>query len=159
MFVPRQLKKELFSQESCHSQNFIYENLKSPLLKRKIQVCPTDLISCESHEWLKVPFTIFSHHGMIEYEWIYDRIFMLLNDFILFSHSPLFSFQLMHFRNSFCYRTENNWNFKCQNFESCRPLGDKPHFSSPLGIAEISRLSKFSIYSEIILLKTFTKHF
>ena len=36
LVIPREfLKKELFSQESYHSQNFIYETLKSPLLKTR----------------------------------------------------------------------------------------------------------------------------
>ena len=34
LVVPRDLKNELFSQETYHSQNFRYETLKSPLLKK-----------------------------------------------------------------------------------------------------------------------------
>ena len=71
LVVPRGLKKnELFSQETYNSQNFRYETLKSPLLKN--QVCPSYLVSCESHRRLKVHFVIFTDHRMNEYELIYD---------------------------------------------------------------------------------------
>ena len=52
-------KSELFSQETYHSQNFRYETLRSPLLKKKLSM-PSYLISCESHKRLKVHFCSFS---------------------------------------------------------------------------------------------------
>ena len=38
-------------------------------------------------------------------------------------------------------------------------LGDKPHSFVSLGIADISRFPKLSIYSETVLLKTFLRQF
>ena len=55
LVVRRELKKkELFSQETYQSQNFRYETLKSPLLKK------TKCVPHESHKRLKVHFLSFS---------------------------------------------------------------------------------------------------
>ena len=45
--------------------------------------------------------------------------FMRLKDF----REPLLSFEFMHFRNSFCYRIENNWSFKYKILSRAGPLG------------------------------------
>ena len=79
-------------------------------------MCPTCLISCESHELLKVPFC---HFHLSENEWIYEWTFMVLKDFRV----PLLSFELIHVRNFFCYRIENNWNFKYKILSLVSPLG------------------------------------
>ena len=39
------------------------------------------------------------------------------------------------------------------------PLGKNLIFLSPLGIAEILEFSELSVYTEVVLLKTFTQHF
>ena len=61
-------------------------------------------------------FIIFTHHRMNEYERIYDRTCLLLNDFI----QPLFSFQSMHFRIPFAIeqRTTEILAFS-QHYELC----------------------------------------
>ena len=53
---------------------------------------------------------------------------MLLKDF----RESLFSFKLICFRNSFCYRIENSWSFKYKILGHAGPLGEKPHFFVPL---------------------------
>ena len=68
---------------------------------------------------------------------------MLLKDF----REPLLSFELIYFRNSFCYRIEN------KILGHVGPLGKNLNFLSPLGLPE------FSIYTEVLLLKTFPQHF
>ena len=80
---------------------------------------------------------------------------MLLNDF----REPLLSFELMHFRNSFCYRIENNCSFKYEISSSVGPLGTNLIFFVSLGTAEILRFSELSMFSEVVLLKTFLQHF
>ena len=53
MFVQREIRKEIFSHEPSTVAILKIssdETLKSPLLKKKIKVCRTDLISCESRE-------------------------------------------------------------------------------------------------------------
>ena len=88
-------------------------------------VCPTYLISCESHKWFTVPFRHFQR--MTEYESKYDWTFMLLKDF----REILLSFELMHFRNSFCSRIENNWSFKYKILRRAGPLGTNLIFCLP----------------------------
>ena len=61
----------------------------------------------------------------------------------------------MDFRNSFCYRIENNSNFKYEILSHVGPLGTNLTFFLSLGIAEISGFSKLSIYSEIVHSKPF----
>ena len=61
----------------------------------------------------------------------------------------------MDFRNSFCYRIENNSNFKYEILSDVGPLGTNLTFFLSLGIAEISGFPKLSIYSEIVHSKPF----
>ena len=91
---------------------------------------------------------------MNEYELKHDQKFMLLKDF----REPLLSFELMHFRNSFSYTIENNVSFKHEILSRVGPLGANLIICLPWD-AEISRFPKLSIYSKIVLLKTFLQHF
>ena len=54
---------------------------------------------------------------------------MLLKDF----REPLLSFELMYFRNSFCYRKENSRGFRYKILGHVGPLGKNLIFLSPLG--------------------------
>ena len=86
------------------------------------------------------------------YEWIYDWTLMLLKDV----RERLVFFELIHLRNSFCYRIENSWGFRYKTFGSRRSLGEKPYLFVFLGITEISGFSELSVYNtEVLLLKTF----
>ena len=77
---------------------------------------------------------------------------MLLKDV----RERLVFFELIHLRNSFCYRIENSWGFRYKNFGSRRSLGEKPYLFVFLGITEISGFSELSVYNtEVLLLKTF----
>ena len=69
----------------------------------------------------------------------------------------LLSLELMHFRNSLRYRIANNLSFK-HKFESCRSWG-QISFLVSLGIVEISRFSKLSIHSKVVLLITFLQNY
>ena len=101
-FVPRELKKsELFSQEIYHSQNFGYETLKSLRLK-KTKCVPLTSFRVKFTNDQRYIFVIFTHQRMNEYKWIYDWTLMLLKDF----REPLLSFELIYFRNFFCYKIE-----------------------------------------------------
>ena len=70
----------------------------------------------------------------------------------------LLSFELIHFRYSFCYKIENNLSFQCKILSHVVSLGTNLIFLVSLGIAEISIFSKLSVYSEVVLLKTFLQH-
>ena len=59
---------------------------------------------------------------------------MLLKDF----REPLLSFELIYFRNSFCYKTENSWGL------------------SPLGSL---KFWDFTVYTEVVPVKNFLQHF
>ena len=72
---------------------------------------------------------------------------MLLKDF----REPLLSFELMHFRNSFCYRIENNRSFKYRILSGVGPLGINHIFFVSPGIAEILTFPKLSIHFEIVV--------
>ena len=54
---------------------------------------------------------------------------MLLKDF----REPLLSFELIYFRNFFCYRIENSLGFKNKILGNVGPLGKNLNFLSPLG--------------------------
>ena len=88
---------------------------------------------------------------MKEYEWMYDWTLMNLKDF----REPLLSFELIYFRNSFCYRIENSWGFRCKRLGYVGLLGKNLNFFVSLGIAEFLGFSELSVYTEIVLLKTF----
>ena len=77
--------------------------------------------------------------------------FDALKDF----RKPLLSFELTYFRNSFCYRIENNWSFKYKILGHVGPFGRNLTSFVSLGIAEIWRFSKLSIYSEVSYSKSF----
>ena len=69
LVVPRELTKMNFSPKRLT----IYKVSDMKPLNWKIQVCPTSLISCESHEWLTVPFCHFhSAHN----EWIWMKTWL-----------------------------------------------------------------------------------
>ena len=76
---------------------------------------------------------------------------MLLKDF----GEPFLSFEWKYFRNSFCYRIDNNRSLKYKILRGVGPLETNLTYFVSLGIAEISRCFKLSIYSEVFLLKTF----
>ena len=100
-------------------------------------------------------FVIFTHQRMNEYEWIYDWTLILLKDF----REPLLSFELIYFRNSFCYRIENSRGFRYKILDHVGPLGKNFNFFVSLGITEILGFSELSVYTEVVLLKTFPQHF
>ena len=80
---------------------------------------------------------------------------MLLNEF----REPLLSFELIYFRNSFCYRTENILGFRYKILGHVGPLWKNLNLFVSLGRAEIAGSSEFSVYTEVVLLKTFPQHF
>ena len=71
-----------------------------------------------------------------------------------------------HYSRSSCYISEVPFAIEQRTTEilnvkiliRVRPLGINLTFFVSLGIAEISRLSKFSVYSEVVILKTFSQH-
>ena len=74
------------------------------------------------------------------------------------SHPSLSSWY--NVRNSFCYRIENSWCFMYKILGHTGPLGKKNlNFFVSLGITETWGLSELSVYTEVVLLKTFTQHF
>ena len=75
---------------------------------------------------------------------------MLLKDFT----EPLLSFKLIYFRNS-CYRIENSSGFRYKILGHAGSLGKNLNFFVSLGITEILGFSELSVYTEIVLLKTF----
>ena len=79
---------------------------------------------------------------------------MLLKDF----REPLFSFEMIYVRNSFCYRLENSWGFRYKILGHASPLGKNLNFLSPLGPPKLG-FSEFSVYTEAVLLKTFLQQF
>ena len=80
---------------------------------------------------------------------------MILKDF----REPLLSFQLIYFRNSFCYRIENSLGFRYKILDHVGPLVKNLNFFVSLGIAEILGFSEFPVFTEVVLLKTFQQHF
>ena len=76
------------------------------------------------------------------------KTFMLLKDF----REPFLSFELTYFRNSFCYRIENNWSLKYKIFSRVGPLGTNLILFVSFGIAEISRLFKVKMKCFFLLL-------
>ena len=56
---------------------------------------------------------------------------------------PLFFFELMHFRNFFCYKIENIWNFKYKIFSRVSPFGTNLICLSPLGLLRFQCLLSF----------------
>ena len=81
-----------------------------------------------------------------------DWTSMLLNGHYLQS---LFSFQLIHFRNSFCYRTENNWILNVKILIRVRPLGINLTFSSPLGLLKLQDFLSFLFILKLSYSKPF----
>ena len=80
---------------------------------------------------------------------------MLLKD----SREPLLSFELIYFRNSFCYRIENSRGFRYKILGHVGPLEKNLNCFVSLGIAEFLGFSELSVYTEVVLLKTFLQHF
>ena len=155
LVVPRELKKvNLFSQETYHSQNFRYETLKSPLLKKlSVSLLPRFVWRSQTIKGTFLSF--FTHQRMNEYEWIYDWTLMFLKD----SREPLLSFELIYFRNSFCYTIENSWGFRYKILGHVGPLEKNLNVFVSLGIAWIFKFCELSVYTEVVLLKTFPQHF
>ena len=76
---------------------------------------------------------------------------MLLKDF----REPLLSFELIYFRNSFCYRIENSRSFRYKILGHVSPLAKDLNCFVSLGIAEILGFYELSIFTEIVLLIPF----
>ena len=88
-------------------------------------------------------------------EYMIELCLMLLKDF----REPFLSFELIYFRNSFCYRIQNSSSFRCKSLSHVGSLGKNLTLFASLGIAEILVFYEFSIYTEVVLLKTFLQHF
>ena len=80
---------------------------------------------------------------------------MLLKDF----REPLLSFELIYFRNFFCYRIENSRGFRNKVFGYVGNLGENLNLFVSLGITEILGISELSVYTEVVLLKIYSQHF
>ena len=80
---------------------------------------------------------------------------MLLKDF---REPLLISFELIYFRNSFCYKIENSGGSRYKILGHVGPL-EKTLFFVSFGITEILEFSEFSVYTEVVPLKTFPEHF
>ena len=91
-----------------HTQK-VWKLLKLPFSKLQIwnlKISSFGKPKCVPHTSFRVKdlghlFVIFTHHRLNEYEWIYDRTFMLLKDF-----------RTDGFQKFSCYRIENNWSFR-----------------------------------------------
>ena len=149
-------KSELFSQETYHSQNFRNETLKSHLLK-KTKCAPLPHLVWKSQTIIGtfLWFSLIREWMNLNEYIIYDWTLMLLKDF----REPLLSFELIYFRISFCCRIDNSWGFRYKILGHVGPLGKNFHFFVSLGIAEILGSPGLSVYTEIVLLKTFPQHF
>ena len=79
---------------------------------------------------------------------------MHLKDF----REPLLSFELIYFRNSFCYMIENSRGVRYKILGHLGPLGKNLNFFTSLGIAEILEFSELSVNTEVVLFKTFPQH-
>ena len=88
------------------------------LFWKKLSVPVTSFRVKVTNDWRYI-FVILAHQKMNEYEWIYDWTLMLLKDF----REPLLSFELIYFRNSFCYRIGNSWGFRYKILGQVGPLG------------------------------------
>ena len=89
----------------------------------------------------------FCHFHSSENEWIWMNIWLNSDG------EPLLSFQLIYFRNSFCYRKESSWGFRYKILDHVGPLGKNLNFFVSLGIAEILGFSELFVYTEVVLLK------
>ena len=69
----------------------------------------------------------------ILYIWIYLKIILLVGFGSL--HSPLC--ELIYFRNSFCIRIKNSWDFRHKVLSHVGPLAEKLYLSVFLGIVDI----------------------
>ena len=76
---------------------------------------------------------------------------MLLKYFV----QPLLSFELIYFRNSFCYRIDNSWGFRHKILGHVSPLGKNLNFFVSLGITEILGFSELSVYTKLPYSKPF----
>ena len=90
---------------------------------------------------------------MNEYGWIYDWTLMHLKDF----KEPLLFFQLIYFRNSFCYRKENSWGFRYKILGHVGPLGKNLNFLSPLGSLKFEDFLSFLFMLKLSYSKPFHK--
>ena len=68
---------------------------------------------------------------------------------------PLLSFKSIHFRNSFCYRIENNSSFEYKILGRVGPLGANLIFFC---LSWDCWNFKFSVSFEVVQLKTFLQH-
>ena len=80
---------------------------------------------------------------------------MLLKDF----REPLLSFELIYFRNFFCYRIEDRRGFRYKSLGHVGPLGKNLNFLVSLGITEILEFPELFVYTKVVLLKTYSRHF
>ena len=107
-------------------------------------------------QMIKGTFLSFS---LITDEWIWMNIYSWTSTLLKDFREPLLSFKLIHFRNFFYYRIENNWSFRNRILSRVAPLRTNLISFVSLGITWIPRSSKLSIYFEVVLLKSFLEHF
>ena len=78
--------------------------------------------------------------------------FMFLKEF----RDPSLYFEFMHFRNSFCYRIENNWSFKYKILSHVSsPLWTKLIILSPLGLLKFQDFQNFLFILKLSYSKIF----
>ena len=109
------------------------------------------LISCESHKRLKIRFW---HFRSSENEWIWMNTWLKFDAFEGL-REPLLSFELIYFRNSFCYRIENTWGFRYKSLGHVGPLGKNLNFLVSLGMAEILGFSELLFILKLSCSKPF----
>ena len=122
----------------------------------KVQIWHLEIFSFEKTKWSHMPHFLWQsqmindalrHFHSSQNEWIWMKIWL---NFYAFKGAITLFWVDAFLSNSFCYRTENN-------FESRRSHGDRPHFFVSLEVAEISRFPKLSIYSKIVLPKNLSR--
>ena len=70
-----------------------------------------------------------------------------MNELNFDAFEPLLSFELIYFRNSFCYRMENSWSFrnKILGHVAIGPLRKNLNFLSPLGSLKFTIFWAFNL--------------
>ena len=150
LVVPREFKKVNFSPKGPITLK-ISDMKPWNLLFWKNEVCPSYLISCESHEWLKVPFCLF--HSS-QNKWIWMNIWLHFYTFEGLQRA-ITLLRIYAFRKVVLLWNREQLKFKIWNFESCRPLGDKPHFLYPLGLLRFQNFPSFLFVPKLSYSKPF----
>ena len=96
----------------------------------------------------------FCHFQSLENEWIWMNIWLNFDAFDGL-HRAIAFFELIYFRNSFCYRIENSWGSRYESLGHVGPLRKNLNLFVSLGIAEFVGFSELSIYNDVVLLKSF----